>query len=98
MGASGSLSLDSSSAPTEADFLRGFGAGVYPALMRRSREGLGLTQRRAAGFLGTSVADYSALESGEAIPSVQTWELMCRLFGWPETGFASDAEGLHTKK
>jgi DNA-binding XRE family transcriptional regulator len=43
---------------------------------------------QAAWRLGVSVREYREIEAGERIPSWETFDRICRLFGWPQT-FAS---------
>ena len=47
---------------------------------------------KAAWRLGITVREYREIEAGERVPSWETWDRICRLFGWPQT-FAS---GIHS--
>jgi DNA-binding XRE family transcriptional regulator len=38
-----------------------------------------------AWLLGITPAEYRRLEQGEAWPSWETFDRICKLFGWPQT-------------
>jgi DNA-binding XRE family transcriptional regulator len=38
-----------------------------------------------AGHLRLTLRQYQALEAGERPPSWETWDRICKLFGWPQT-------------
>ena len=40
---------------------------------------------QAAWRLGVSVREYRELEAGERVPGYETWDRICKLFGWPRT-------------
>jgi len=58
---------------------------AYPAMMRRSRQRLGLRECRAAWLLGLTVRQYRRVEAGEAaaLINADVWERMVDVFGWP---------------
>ena len=57
---------------------------AYPAMMRRSRQRLGLRECRAAWLLGLTVREYRALEAGDApLITAAVWERMVEVFQWP---------------
>ena len=57
---------------------------AYPAMMRRSRQRLGLRECRAAWLLGLTVREYRRLEAGEDdLIVADVWERMVEVFGWP---------------
>lgn len=39
-----------------------------------------------------TVADYRELVEGEAFPNYETWDRMCKLFGWPHAFIGSRRE------
>ena len=45
----------------------------------------------AAGRLGLSVCEYRELEAGARSPSFDTWDRICKTFGWQQT-FASSTQ------
>jgi hypothetical protein len=45
----------------------------------------------AAWLLGVTVREYRELEAGARFPSFETWNAICKLYGWPQT-FAGKAE------
>jgi hypothetical protein len=40
---------------------------------------------RAAWLLGVSVREYRELEAGSHWPTFETWDRICKLYGWPQT-------------
>jgi hypothetical protein len=44
---------------------------------------------RAAGLVGVSIREYRSFEVGERSPDFETWDGMCKLYGW-----AADVCGL----
>jgi hypothetical protein len=68
---------------------------AHPAMMRRSRERLGLRECRAAWLLGLTVRAYRALEAGEApLISSDLWARM--VDEWPQTSLRSVFTGRIT--
>jgi predicted transcriptional regulator len=49
----------------------------------RTRAGWSIGQ--AAWQLGVTPAAYRRLEEGETWPSFETYDRICKLFGWPQT-------------
>jgi hypothetical protein len=54
-----------------------------PAMMRRSRQRLGLRECRAAWLLGLTVREYRALEAGDGRVTADLWSRMVKVFQWP---------------
>ena len=44
---------------------------------------------QAAWRFGVSVREYRQLETGDRFPDSDTWDRICKLYGWPQT-FAPD--------
>jgi hypothetical protein len=42
--------------------------------------------------LGVSVREYRRLETRERSPTFETWEGVCKLYGWPQTFVADRTE------
>ena len=40
---------------------------------------------KAAWRLGITVRESREIEASERSPSFETWDRICRLFGWPQT-------------
>jgi hypothetical protein len=40
---------------------------------------------QTAWRLGVSVPEYRELEEGTRSPNFETWDRICKLFGWPQT-------------
>jgi DNA-binding XRE family transcriptional regulator len=53
-------------------------------MLREDRERSGLTVDEIAWRLGGSRREYRELEAGKRFPNFQTWNRMCKLFGWPQ--------------
>ena len=54
-------------------------------MMQRDRQREGLRVCRAAWFLGVSVREHRELEGGTRFPTIETWDRICKLYGWPQT-------------
>jgi hypothetical protein len=60
-------------------------------MLKRDRERLRLREARAAWLAGVSVREYRELEApGERWPTFETWDRICKLYGWPQTFLGSD--------
>ena len=53
------------------------------ALLKRDREGSGFSVNQTAEELEITPARYRQLEDGSVLPDWDTYERICRLFGWP---------------
>jgi hypothetical protein len=40
---------------------------------------------RASWELGVSLREYRELEAGKRSPDFETWDRICKLYGWPQT-------------
>jgi predicted transcriptional regulator len=58
---------------------------AYATMMRRDRKREGLRECGAAWLLGVSVREYRELEAGKRAPTFETWDRICKLYGWPQT-------------
>jgi len=52
-------------------------------MLERDRRREGLRVCRAAWLIGVTTREYRAMESGDRMPDVQTWERMVEVFKWP---------------
>jgi hypothetical protein len=57
---------------------------MFAGMLETDRKRWGLRVCRAAWLLGVSVRQYRELEAGTASPSFETWDRMCKLFGWSQ--------------
>jgi DNA-binding XRE family transcriptional regulator len=55
------------------------------AEMLDDRRLAGWSVRQAAWRLGVSIREYRELEAGTRSPSFETWDRICKMFGWPQT-------------
>ena len=46
---------------------------------------LGMRECQAAWRFGVSVREYRELEAGKRAPTFETWDRICKLYGWPQT-------------
>ena len=53
--------------------------------MQKGRKREGLRECRAARLIGMTVREYRELEAGERTPTFETWDRICKLYGWPQT-------------
>ena len=66
---------------------------AYPKMLREDRERAGLSLGQVAWRLGLSRTEYRELEAGERSPSFETWDRICKLYGWPQTFVGSAKRG-----
>jgi hypothetical protein len=64
-------------------------------MMKDDRGRLGLSLARASWLVGASAREYRALEDGESYPDFETWDRICKLYGWPQT-FVGSTE-MHSR-
>jgi Helix-turn-helix domain len=57
---------------------------MFANLLRRDRERWGLSVGQAAWRFGLRVAENRELEAGTRSPSFETYDRVCKLFGWPQ--------------
>jgi hypothetical protein len=58
---------------------------VLPAMLEHDRTQAGWSVGHAAWWLGVTVAEYREIEAGARSPGFETWDAVCKLFGWPQT-------------
>lgn len=58
---------------------------MLPAMLEHDRKQAGWSVGQAAWRLGVTVREYRELEAGARPPSFETWDRICKLFGWPRT-------------
>jgi transcriptional regulator with XRE-family HTH domain len=58
---------------------------MFSEMLRRDRERSGLRVAQMAWRLGINPAAYRRLEEEAAWPSFETYDRICKLFGWPQT-------------
>jgi predicted transcriptional regulator len=66
-------------------------AAAYPKMLEHDRQQAGWSVGQAAWQLGVSIAEYRELEAGKRSPDFETWDRICKLFGWPQTFVGSHA-------
>ena len=58
---------------------------AFPDMLALDRKRSGFTIGQAAWCLGVSPREYRELELGKGSPNFETWDRICKLFGWPQT-------------
>lgn len=58
---------------------------MLPTMLANDRRRAGWSVARAAHELGVSIRAYREIEAGERSPSWETWDAICKLYGWPQT-------------
>jgi hypothetical protein len=58
---------------------------MLPKMLEQDRMQAGWSVGQAACRLGVSVKEYWELEAGARAPTFETWDRICKLFGWPQT-------------
>jgi hypothetical protein len=61
------------------------------AMLEHDRRQAGWSVDQAAWRLGVSTREHRELEAGARWPSWQTFDRICKLFGWPQT-FVGEAQ------
>ena len=54
-------------------------------MLKANRERRGFTVGQMAWRLDIDPAKYRAIEAGTTWPDFDTWDRMCKLFGWPQS-------------
>ena len=65
-------------------------------MLEHDRKQAGWSVEQAARRLGVSVPEYQAIEVGDRAPAWETWDRICKVYGWGQTlrGAHYDAVGL----
>jgi DNA-binding XRE family transcriptional regulator len=58
---------------------------MLPVMLKQDRQRAGWLVEHAAWRLGLTIRDYREIEAGAHSPSFETWDRICKLFGWPQT-------------
>ena len=58
---------------------------MLPRMLENDRRRAGWSVEQAARRLGVSVRTYRELEAGERWPHWETYDRICKLYGWPQT-------------
>ena len=66
---------------------------MLPTMLEHDRKQAGWSVGQAAWRLGVSVREYREIEAGIRSPSFETWDRICRLFGWPQTFAVTGTRG-----
>jgi transcriptional regulator with XRE-family HTH domain len=61
---------------------------MFCKMLEDDRRRAGWSVGQVAWRLGVSVPEYQAIEAGDRSPSFETWDRICKTYGWPQT-FAS---------
>jgi predicted transcriptional regulator len=55
---------------------------ALPTMLEEDRRRAGWSVGQAAWRLDVSVREYRELEAGDRTPTFETWDRICKLFGW----------------
>ena len=58
---------------------------ALPGMLEHDRKLAGLVGRASGAAPGVSVREYRVIEAGEQAPAWETWDRICKLFGWGHT-------------
>jgi hypothetical protein len=58
---------------------------AFPDMLLTDRERRGFTVGQVAWRVGLKPQEYPELEAGIRSPDFDTWDRVCKLYGWPET-------------
>ena len=63
---------------------------MFASMLRNDRARRGFTVGKAAWRIGVSQRHYRDLEAGAVFPTFETWDRMCKLFGWSQSFVGRD--------
>jgi transcriptional regulator with XRE-family HTH domain len=69
---------------------------AFPDLLRTDRERQGFTIGQVAWRLGVKPQEYRELEAGTRSSDFETWDRICKLYGWAQT-FVQEVSQRATK-
>ena len=58
---------------------------MLPTMLEEDRMRAGWSVGQAAWRLGITVRAFREIEAGERVPSWETWDRICKLYGCPQT-------------
>jgi len=58
---------------------------MLPTMLADDRRRAGWSEAEAARHLRVTVRTYQELEAGGRSPNFETWDRICKTFGWPQT-------------
>jgi DNA-binding XRE family transcriptional regulator len=58
---------------------------MLPAMLEHDRKQAGWSVGQAAWRLGVTVREYRKIEAGARSPNFETWDAICKRFGWPQS-------------
>jgi DNA-binding XRE family transcriptional regulator len=65
---------------------------MFTEMLKRDRERSGFSIGQAAWRLGVSSQEYREIEAGEGLPNWETYDRICKLFGWPQSFVGASAD------
>jgi transcriptional regulator with XRE-family HTH domain len=60
-----------------------FLVAMLPAMLEQYRKQSGWSVGQAARRLGVSVRTYREIKAGARSPNFETWDRICKIYGWP---------------
>ena len=63
---------------------------MFAAMLERDRQRAGFTIGQVAWRLGVNPREYRELEADTRFPTFETWDRMCRLYGWSQASSSDD--------
>jgi len=58
---------------------------MLPVILERDRKRAGWSVARAAWELGVNIREYREIEAGTRWPNWETFDRICKLYGWPQS-------------
>jgi hypothetical protein len=71
--------------PTDAGARSEWHRGGLPGMLEQDRKRAGWSVGQASWRLGVSASAYRKLEVGARSATFETWDRICKAFGWPQT-------------
>jgi transcriptional regulator with XRE-family HTH domain len=58
---------------------------MFTDMLKRDRERWGMSEAQAARRFGVTLRAYREIEAGERFLEFDTYDAICKLFGWPQS-------------
>lgn len=58
---------------------------MFPGMLEQDRRRRGFTVGQVAWRIGVSPQKYRELEAGTSLPTFDTWDRICKLYGWSQS-------------
>jgi hypothetical protein len=64
---------------------------MFPDMLAEDRRRRGFTVGQVAWRLGLTPREYREFEAGASFPTFETWDRICKLYGWSQSFVGNEA-------